>query len=134
MIEFGPEAGRTQFSMSGSDMMEGSRRPTIRYGVLALFCLAGIYFVATSETVDAFQFECENVGEFDAELPLQILVWVPKGTKTKIYLANAELNDSTFYGQTVQGRMSYKFAIGRDDAKLTDVVGGRSFHHQCRPM
>lgn len=117
----------------GSEMTGGLERPVVRYGALALLCLAGTYFVATSETVDTFRFECGNVGAFDAELPLQIFVWVPKGTTSTIYLSNAVLSDSIFSGQTVQGNVTYKFAIGRADAKLTDVVGGRSFHHQCRP-
>lgn len=114
-------------------MTEPFRIPGARYCAFALFCLAGMYFVATSETADRFRFECGNMGNFEAELPLQIVIWVPKGTTTKIYLANAVLNDSIFAGQTVRGRVTYKFTIDRRDAILNDVVGGRTFHHHCRP-
>ena len=109
-------------------------RQLIVCALLVLGILAGAFFFSQSGTADVFVFECRSVGTFTAELPLQTFVWVPKGTDTRIYLANAVLNDSTFSGQTVAANVSYLFSINREHALLTDVAGRRTFKHDCIRM
>ena len=106
-------------------------RQLIVCALLVLVVLAGTYSSSHFGTADVFEFRCRGVGTFTAEFPLQTFAWVPKGTNTRIILANAVLGDSTLSGQTVRANMSYKFSINRDDALLTDAVGGRIFRHRC---
>ena len=106
-------------------------RRVIVCALLVLVVLAGTYSSSHFGTADVFEFQCRGVGTFTAEFPLQTLVWVPKGTNTRVYLASTVLNDSTFSGQTVRANVSYKFSISRDDALLTDIVGKRNFRHRC---
>ena len=112
-------------------MTKGLPRLVIGCGLIVSVVLAGRCFFSQSGTVDVFVFECRNVGTFTAELPLQTIVWVPKGTNTRVNLADPTLTDSAFSGRTMRANVGDIFSINREDALLTDIVAERTFQHRC---